>query len=259
MPSARQEGAGERATAFSLRTDLPRRWLLAGLCCCGLLNALSLRVQPVGWTLGQGLAPESALETSALVSLGMRRLAADLGLVRMLIYYGGPEGGPEEEEAQLHSRYHPEHPELAWGGGRYSGLGTRALRILDADPSFSYAALFAAGSLAFNLNRPEDALRVLDYALSRDPRNPQFQAYVAAVGFHRHGDAAGVISRLEPVLGTPDCPVMIKHLVAYLYVKAGQRQKALALYLQIRDTSKDAGYRRMAEVALERLEGRRPH
>jgi tetratricopeptide (TPR) repeat protein len=231
----------------------PKRWLLAALCCCAVLNALSMRVRPVRWGLAQGLSSESALETSGLVSLGMRRLAADLGLVRMLIYYGGPEGGPEDEEAQLHARYDPDHPELAWGGGRYSGLGTRALRILDADPSFSYAALFAAGALAFNLNRPDDSLRVLDYALSRDPHNLQFQAYVAAVGFHRHGDAQGVINRLEPVLGAADCPVMIKHMVAYLYVKAGQRQKAMALYRQIRDTSKDAGYRRMAEAALERL------
>jgi hypothetical protein len=108
--------------------------------------------------------------------------------------------------------------------------------------------------LAFNLNRPEDALRVLDYALSRDPHNLQFQSYIAAVGFHRHGDAKGVISRLEPVLGTPDCPVMIKHLVAYLYAKSGQRQKALSLYREIRDTSKDAGYRRMAEISLQRLD-----
>ena len=229
------------------------RRLPAALCCCAVLNFLSLRVRPADCSLGQGLAPESALETSALVSLGMRRLTADLGLVRMLIYYGEPEGGPEVGEAQLHSHYDPEHPEFAWGGGRYSELGTRALRILDADPSFSYAALLAAGALAFNLNRPEDALRVLDYALSRDPRNLQFQAYVAAVGFHRHGDANGVIRRLAPVLGTPDCPVMIKHLVAHLYAKDGQRQKAISLYRQIRDTSKDAGYRRMAEVALERL------
>jgi tetratricopeptide (TPR) repeat protein len=209
--------------------------LLAALGCCGVLNALSLRVRSAGWSLGQGLAPESALETSALASLGMRRLAADLGLVRMLVYYGEAEGG-----------------------GRYPEMASRALRILDLDPSFSYAALFSAGALAFNLNRPQDALRVLDYALSRDPRNPRLQAYVAAVGCRRHGDAQGVVSRLEPVLGDADCPVMIKHLVAYLYVQAGQRRKALALYRKIRDTSKDAGYRRMAAAALRRLDGQGP-
>jgi tetratricopeptide (TPR) repeat protein len=232
--------------------------LLAALGLCAALNSFSLRLRPAAWPLGQGLASESALETSALVSLGMRRLAADLGLVRMLIYYGSAEDGPEGHEAHHHhSRFDPDHPELSWGGGLYPELGPRALRILDADPSFSYAALFAAGALAFNLNRPQDALRVLDYALNRNPRNHEFQAYVAAIGFHRQGDAQGVISRLEPVLGAPDCPVMIKHMVAYLYAKSGQDGKARALYREIRDTSKDPGYRRMAETALERL-ARRP-
>ncbi|MCX5794736.1 MAG: hypothetical protein NTY77_04500 [Elusimicrobia bacterium] len=234
------------------------RSLLAVCAACAVLNAASLRLHPAPWPLRQGLGPDSALETAGLVSLGMRRLAADLGLVRLLIYYGTAEDGEPEDEAQHHSHLGPAHPELSLGGGRYPELGPRALRILDADPAFSYAALLAAGSLAFNLHRPEEALRVLDYALSRDPRNSQFHAYVAAIGFHRHGDAKGVISRLEPVLGAADCPVMIKHLVAYLYAEAGQRRKALALYREIRETSKDAGYRRMAEAALGRLEDRRP-
>ncbi|MDD5629566.1 MAG: hypothetical protein PHU21_10915 [Elusimicrobia bacterium] len=236
------------------------RALLAACAACALLNGVGLRLGPAPWPLRQSLGPDSALETAALLSLGMRRLAADLGLVRMLIYYGTPESGGHEahEEHEGHDPFDPAHPELSWGGGSYPELGPRALRILDADPSFSYAALLAAGALAFNLNRPEEALRLLDYARSRDPRNSEYQAYVAAIGFHRRGDPQGVISRLEPVLRAPDCPVMVKHLVAVLYVRAGQRGKARNLYREIRDTSKDAGYRRMAEAALARPEPAAP-
>jgi tetratricopeptide (TPR) repeat protein len=226
-------------------------WAAAALASCVLLNTLALRLGPSPWPMRQGLSSDSALETAALVSLGMRRLAADLGLVRMLIYYGTPEPGSEEHGHD--EGFDREHPERSWGGGAYPELGPRALRILDADPSFGYAALFAAGALAFNLNRPQDALRVLDYALSRDPRNPEFQAYVAAIGFHRSGDARGVIRRLEPVLDAPDCPVMIRHLVAVLYERTGRRREALALYRRIIETSKDPGYRRMAEAAAARL------
>jgi tetratricopeptide (TPR) repeat protein len=219
------------------------------------LNTLSMRLRPVQFPMRQGLVGESAVETSALVSLGMRRLAADLGLVRLLVYYGSHEAGCQDPgHHHHHGRFDPDHPELSWGGGRYPELGPRALRILDADPAFGYAALFASGALAFNLNRPEDALRVLDYALSRDPRNHQFLAYVAAIGFHRRGDAEGVVRRLEPFLSAPDCPVMIKHMVAFLYEKSGQRRRAIELNREIFGASKDPGYRRLAEAALRRLE-----
>lgn len=234
------------------------RWALAAAALCAVLNTVSMRLRPEGWPLLQGLAPEAALETSALVSLGMRRLAADLGLVRLLIYYGSADAAAAEEEETGHDRhshgaFDPAHPERSWGGGVYGELGPRALRALDADPSFSYVALYAAGALAFNLNRPDEALRVIRYALSRDPRNHRYQAYAAAIGLHRHGDAAGVIRLLEPALPDADCPVMIKHLVAYLYARTGRRERALALYRDIRDTSKDAGYRRMAAEAVSRL------
>ena len=201
---------------------------------CVALNAVSFRLRPAPPPLRQGLAADGAVESSALFSLGMRRLAADLGLIRLLIYYGTP-------------------PELSWGGGAYPELGPRALCILDADPSFSYAALYASGALAFNLDRPDEALRVLQYALSRDPRNVEYEAYVAAVGMHRHGDKAGVIRILEPVLGESDCPDMIRNLVAYLYVQSGRKAQAAVLYRFLRDKGKDPAYRRMAVAALKRL------
>ena len=220
---------------------------------CAALNAVSPRLRPAPPPLRQGLAAENAVESSALLSLGMRRLAADLGFIRLLIYYGTPEGPDEESEGHHHKPFDPEHPELFWGGGSYPEVAARALRLIDTDPTFAYPVLYASGALAFNLNRPDEALRVLRYALSRDPRNVQYQAYVMAVGLHRHGDKAGVIRILEPVLGESDCPAMIKNMMAYLYVQSGERRKAADLYRLIRDTSRDPHYRRLAEAALKRL------
>ncbi len=222
-------------------------WLW-GLALCALLNAAAAGLRPpVGLGgLARALSPETAVETAALFSLGMRRLAADAGLVRLLLYYGSA----EEEGVHAHEGRDHAH---SWGGGRYDELGPRALRILDADPTFSYAALYSAGALAFNLDRPEEALRVLEDALRRDPRNFQYKAYIAAVGFHKKGQPEGVLRLLEPVLSEPDCPTMIKNMAAFLYVRAGRRREAAALYREIHETSRDEGYRRLAERELARL------
>jgi tetratricopeptide (TPR) repeat protein len=185
----------------------------------------------------------------------MRRLAADLGLIRLLVYYGSPEseGDKHEEHGHAGETFDPKHPENFWGGGKYPGLGPRARRILDIDPSLSYATLYAAGALAFNLNRPQEALDVLSYGLRRDPSNLQYHAYVAAIGFHRHGDTGSVMRILEPLLKSPDCPTMIKSMMAFLYRRTGRREKAIRLYREILETSRDPGYRRTAEKRLKAL------
>lgn len=186
------------------------------------------------------LAPETAVETAALLGLGMRRLAADLELVRLLVYYGTSETGNEEQD-------------LATGGGHYPEVGPRTRRIIELDPSFSFAVQYGAGALAFNLNRPDEALDILEFALKRDPDNANYKAYIGAVAFARHGDIRGVVRLLEPMLSSPDCPTMIKSMVAFMYRRLGERRKAVALYLDIAEHSPDAGYRSTAERALREL------
>ncbi|MDD5655841.1 MAG: hypothetical protein PHF00_01105 [Elusimicrobia bacterium] len=220
--------------------------LAAGLLLCAVLNGVSHRLRPQAWPLARPLAAQASVEDAALFSVGMRRLAADLELVRLLIYYGTP-------QAQAGEALEPHAEGARVRSSAYPGLARRTMRILDKDPSFGYVALYGAGALAFNLNRPGDALEVLRYALSRDPGNRQYLAYIGAVGFHRSGDERGVIKLLEPVLHEPDCPTLIKHMVAFLYVRTGQRRQARLLYREILETSQDEGYRAMAARALERL------
>lgn len=216
---------------------------LLGLCLG--LNGLSARLSPAVscLRLGRALQPDTAVETVSLYGLGLRRVAADLGLIRMLIYYGTGHGG-----YGAHAHEHEEHER-----DEYPEILPRVLAILDSDPSFTYAALYASGALAFNLERPREALDVLAYAIARDPDNFQLHSYVGAVGFHKKGEAGNVIALLEPIVDSPDSPTMIKHLLAYLYRKQGQKEKARALYRLIRDETRDEGYRKMAEAALREL------
>lgn len=184
------------------------------------------------------LDQESALRVAGFLSLGMRRAAADVELIRLLVYYGTPEEGRHGHE---------------WGGGEYPELGLRARRALDLDPSLRYAALVGAGALAFNLQRPDEALALLSHALSRDPGYWQYRAYAGAIAFHRKGDVESAIRLLEPALDEPDCPTLIKSMTAFLYRRTGQREKAVRLYRLIHSTSRDPGYRGQAERALRAL------
>jgi tetratricopeptide (TPR) repeat protein len=180
------------------------------------------------------------VESAGLYALGMRRAAADLGLIRLIIYYGTAQRGDHDHGQPGHVHSEGDHRELA----------PRALAVLDADPAFTYAALFAAGALAFNLQRPAEALEVLEYALARDPKNWKLRAYVAGVGFHKKGDRKAVISALEPVLAYSDCPAMVKNLMAVLYKREGRLEKARALYTELLE---HPDYSVVARQQLERL------
>ena len=221
------------------------RELAAGLLVCAALNA-ALVSRPVPLPKVPG---ERAVEAAGFLSLGMRRLAADIGLVRLLVYYGTP-----EKEERGHERH--EHGG-GFGGGHYPEIGPRAREILSIDPGFAYPVLYGAGALAFNLDRPDEALALLAFGLQTMPHNQQLRAYTAAVAFHKKGDAARVIEMLEPTLSEPDCPTMIKSMLAFLYRRGGQPGKAVAVYRDILATSRDAGYRATAEKNLREL-GHKP-
>lgn len=233
------------------------RWLGLGtaLALAMGLNALQSRFQTSIARDPHGviLSPDSAVETAAFFSLGMRRLAADLGLIRLIIYYGTPDEREAAAEPEDHAGHDHGHEAPASEQGKYQVMSYMAMRVLDLDPSLSYAALFAAGALAFNLNRPSEALEVLEYALKRDPKNVRYQSYIGAVGFHRSGDPDGVIRLLEPALADPDCPTMIKSMMAFLYRRSGHKEKAIRLYRNILE-SRDRSYDHIARQMLQELE-----
>lgn len=198
------------------------------------------------------LAAEDAVTSASLVSAGMRRLAADLAFIRLLLYYGTPEGrhaGHDHDSGHAH--------EHEWGGGEYGAgsyreLGPRAERILSLDPFWRYPVLYGAGALAFNLDRPEEALRLLKEGLRHRPGDSRYLAYVAAVGFSKNGDLARVAEELSPVVAGPDAPTMLKNIVAFMHVRLGRREEAARLYREIL-RSRDESYHENARRALKRL------
>ena len=193
---------------------------------------------------------QSAVEDALALALGLRRLAADIWFIRLMQYYGTPEvervtgeGGPGSQESE---------PEF--GGGKYPDFLPIARHILTFDPYFTNAGLYAAGSLAFNMARPEEAISLLNGALVYNPKEWKYVTLLAAIGYSKAKNPAKVSELIMPLIMEPDCPVMIRQLAAFLNKKAGNYRAAYRIYATILGTTKDRFYIDNAVKEMRKLE-----
>ena len=183
----------------------------------------------------------SAAEDAIALSLGLRRLAADLWFIRLMQYYGTR--APEAQESPVQ-----------YGAGRYPEFLPIARHILALDPYFVNAGLYAAGSMAFNMYRPEEAVSFLNGALLYNPREWKYLTLLSAIGYSKARDPGKVAEIITPLLNEPDCPVMLRQLGAFLNKKAGNYRAAYLIYRTILATSKDSFYVENAKKEMAKLE-----
>jgi tetratricopeptide (TPR) repeat protein len=184
------------------------------------------------------LASDGGFRDLAGPLFGLRRLTADLAWISILQYYGAHERS-EQEDGHAHHDF---------GGGEYPALQKMTLRVLRLDPSMHYAALYGAGALAFNLNRPDQALEILQEAVASDPTYWKYRLYVGAIVYKQKGKFDDMIGLLEDAARFPDCPTMVKSILANIYEERGQNAKAIAVWLGVLDDPKaDDWYRFQAE------------
>ncbi|MFH2204433.1 MAG: hypothetical protein ABIJ96_15055 [Elusimicrobiota bacterium] len=223
------------------------------------------------------LAADDAVTNASLLTLGMRRLATDIMLIRTMVYYG-----TKEEEMSLeyrkrvgllqhksiehdhndghdHGHHHgdggdPRFEKIGYltSRGVYPELQPKGLRMLGMDPYWKYPVLFVAGALAFNQDRPHEAVELLRAARRYMPDEDRYLAYTAAIAFHKKGDMQEVINELSPLLADEDTPTMIKNMVAYMNVRLGDKKTAIRLYKEILN-SRDDRYHSVARGALTKL------
>lgn len=194
---------------------------------------------------------QSGGEDAAFVGLGMRKLGADINFIRLLQYYGSDEealsAGDGRQEAL------PPHP-AGYGGGVYPEFLPRLRHIISLDPYFKYASIYGAGVLAFNLERPEDALAVLEDARRALPNEWQFSKYIAAIGYRNAREPEKVADLLDPVISLPDAPVMLKQQAAFLNKRIGRLKRAYEIYAAIAATSLEKNYVDNARKNMRALE-----
>lgn len=194
---------------------------------------------------------ENAAGDMFSLAFGMRRLFSDIWFVRLLQYYGTPELQAEEEAE--HAGHTGPHPDQHFGEGKYPEFTARARHVLEIDPGFTAACLYGAGSLAFNLNRPDEAEELLNYGLKYSPKEWKYLNVLAAIGYSKAKNPAAVAASIAPLLKEPDCPVMLKQLSAFLNKKIGNYAAAAAIYADIAATSHDAFYVNNARKELDLL------
>lgn len=187
------------------------------------------------------------------LSLGARRLGADLAFIDLLQYYGRHENENEDPNAGFYVYGLKPPPSWKMEGGVYPELLARAKRVLWLDPYFRFAVFYTAGALAFNLNRPQEALQVLNEGRKWLPKEWKYEVLTAAIGYSKAGDPSRQAAELDRVISDPDAPDLLRQLAAFLNKKAGNLRRAYEIYGMLLHSS-DEGYASNAGTQRRALE-----
>jgi len=178
--------------------------------------------------------------------LGMRRFTADIAWISVLQYYGGRDNAEDDHGEESHHH--------GSGRERYPALKKMVQRTVRLDPSFHFAALMGSGALAFTLDRPQEGLELLEEAIRRNPTFWRYRLYAGAILYKQKGRFKEMTVLLEDAISFPDCPTLIKSILANIYKERGQFTKALEIWLEVYENDKtDNWYMEKAEKQIDIL------
>ncbi|OGS18961.1 MAG: hypothetical protein A3J83_00970 [Elusimicrobia bacterium RIFOXYA2_FULL_40_6] len=189
------------------------------------------------------------------VVFGVRKMAADIAWIQVLQYYGGD----EEDAKHKHDEECKEHDHerctdgVTYGSGEYSDLKNLTRRVMLLDPYFHYACVYGGACLAWNLNRPDEGIALLDEGIRNVPDYWQFTIYKMAIIYKKLDKYQDMVGKLEEALKHPDCPIMVKAMLANLHKKNGNYVRALQIWVGIYDLGQtDYRARSEQEIAVLR-------
>lgn len=220
------------------------------------------------------------LEKYALLDLtsvlfGVRKLGADIAWIQLLQYYGTPEGNfTEEEKWQMYGPFdpntekhgeqegatgHEEHEHSGYGPqGKFYGSGQYfeflklSQRVIRLDPYLEYVYLFSSASLAWNLERPDEGIQLLDEGIANMPNSWKLYLYKQAIIYKKADRYAEMVSSLEKAIEQPDCPDMVKSILANIYKKQGNYRRAAEIWMKILENP-NSSYYNYAKQQIENL------
>jgi hypothetical protein len=178
------------------------------------------------------------LEDVVLILAGFRSVAADIAWVQLLQNTSG--SAPLEENTRR----------------TFPTLKDDTLRIVRIDPFFRRAYLFSAGILAWfpSANRPEEALEILREGIRNNPDVWVFRSAVGAIVYKRKEDFGKAASLLEDAVRQPDCPALIKSILANIYKELRNYRRSLEIWNAILDDPSAQDYHARARGEIRELE-----
>lgn len=146
---------------------------------------------PLERPLPRGLSPLGL--TAAVGDAG--RVAADLSYIEVLQYVATRARGLENGWADTYQRY----AEVQW-----------------LDPGFKHAIIEGISLLGWLFQRPAEAQSLAQRAMTDDPGEKRYSAYLAALAYQKRLDMDKVLETLAPELAREDCPDMVLRMAGNL-------------------------------------------
>lgn len=202
---------------------------LAGAAVLGAVigrEADSLRLPAGDW-------PAFAGEWAAR-GLAVRKVAADKKWIDILQYCG-------DQESVL---------------DRGRKLYSLADQLTDLDPCFVYPYLFSSAMLVWQFDQAKPAVELLKKGMFYNQKEERLKLYLAAFAYSKDS-RAGEIRILEQMV-RGGAPPIARRILANLYVRRGEIDKARGLWRWIVRFSNEKGERRWAAGKLEEHSDRRP-
>jgi tetratricopeptide (TPR) repeat protein len=211
--------------------------LVLFLSSCWLNNRLTSKIfesQPSWYFLN----PESYKKFSHImgVGFGYRSLLADFEYITFLQYYGNKDNRKTN----------------------YSGLYSYIDSITDADPHFTFAYIYGSAILGFNVQRHDEAIKVINKGLEFNPKIWRLRLYLGALTFSKLGEKEKYVKFLEEALKFDDHPQMIETLLGNIYAQYKEPDETAMYWAGILKNSKHADSRKWAEEKITEMisEGR---
>ncbi|MBN2754050.1 MAG: hypothetical protein JXR81_04205 [Candidatus Goldbacteria bacterium] len=167
---------------------------------------------------------------------GLRSLAGDIEYINFLQYYG----------------------DRSQNVNRHEKLAVYIDDITDVDPYFSFAYTYGSSILAFNLDRVDEALRIIRKGLDFNPKMWQLRLYLGAILFKQDNKEGEYIKLLEDALRFEDHPAVVERILGNIYEQIKTPQFAAEYWAGIYVKSKDKKTRQFAYDRVEAIikEGR---
>jgi len=169
-------------------------------------------------------SPVTPLSDFIGISLGFRKVTADLAWIQTLVYYGSTEEGTDEERA------------VDTGEGKYPLFLAYCQRVANLDPSFKYVFYYGGGVLGWNLNRLDEAEVLLKEGIKAHPKEWRYQQFLAGLAYQKNHNIKLLEEFLKGFVDENDCPNLLRSILANIYKKQKQYKEAIYVWTLVYNT-----------------------